>query len=312
MMKYFRGETSPEEEHRILSWVEASPENRAEFRKAHLLFDGLVLYGPKPEDMQSNADKKHWEGWRFARHTVRIAAAIVGIVGAAYFGKVYYHRLLSKQQTLISVPAGQRMQMTLADGTLVHLNAGTTLEYPVVFSRKDRRVKLTGEALFEVAHNAKHPFIVETFATDLQVLGTKFNVLADPNNEVFSTTLIEGKVKVTNRNDPAESIIMQPNDMVVLENGRLYKERVSDFADLCWTEGLIHLKKMPFDELMTIFERAFDVRIRIERTTMPQINVMSGEIRISDGVDYALHVLQLVSSEFTYTRDEKTNVIVIK
>ena len=191
LMKYFRGETSPEEEHRILSWVEASPENKAEFRKAHLLFDGLVLYGPKPEDMQSNADKKHWEGWRFARHTVRIAAAIVGIIGAAYFGKIYYHRLLSKQQTLISVPAGQRMQMTLADGTLVHLNAGTTLEYPVVFSHKDRRVKLTGEALFEVAHDAKHPFIVETFATNLQVLGTKFNILADPNNEVFSTTLIE-------------------------------------------------------------------------------------------------------------------------
>ena len=312
MMKYFRGETSPEEEHRILSWVEASPENKAEFRKAHLLFDGLVLYGPKPEDMQSNADKKHWEGWRFARHTVRIAAAIVGIIGAAYFGKIYYHRLLSKQQTLISVPAGQRMQMTLADGTLVHLNAGTTLEYPVVFSHKDRRVKLTGEALFEVAHDAKHPFIVETFATNLQVLGTKFNVLADPNNEVFSTTLIEGKVKVTNRNDPAESIIMQPNDMVVLENGRLYKERVPDFADLCWTEGLIHLKKMPFDELMAIFERAFDVRIEIEREPLPQIDVMSGEVRISDGVDYALHVLQLVSSEFTYTRDEKTNVIVIK
>ena len=312
LMKYFRGETSPEEEHRILSWVEASPENKAEFRKAHLLFDGLVLYGPKPEDMQSNADKKHWEGWRFARHTVRIAAAIVGIIGAAYFGKIYYHRLLSKQQTLISVPAGQRMQMTLADGTLVHLNAGTTLEYPVVFSHKDRRVKLTGEALFEVAHDAKHPFIVETFATNLQVLGTKFNVLADPNNEVFSTTLIEGKVKGTNRNDPAESIIMQPNDMVVLENGRLYKERVPDFADLCWTEGLIHLKKMPFDELMAIFERAFDVRIEIEREPLPQIDVMSGEVRISDGVDYALHVLQLVSSEFTYTRDEKTNVIVIK
>ena len=105
---------------------------------------------------------------------------------------------------------------------------------------------------------------------------------------------------------------MQPNDMVVLENGRLYKEHVSNFADLCWTEGLIHLKKMPFEELMSIFERAFDVQIKIERTTMPQINVMSGEIRISDGVDYALHVLQQVSSEFTYTHDEKTNVIVIR
>lgn len=312
LMKYFRGETSPEEEHRILSWVEASPENRAEFRKAHLLFDGLVLYGTKPETIRTDGDKSRRREWLLVRHLVRAAAIVIVVLGAAYFGKAYYRRSLSESETVISVPAGQRMQMTLADGTRVQLNAGTTLEYPVVFDRKARRVKLSGEAMFEVAHNADHPFIVETFATDLRVLGTKFNVLADPDNEVFSTTLIEGKVKVTNRNDPAESIIMQPNDMVVLENGRLYKERVSDFADLCWTEGLIHLKKMPFGELMAIFERAFDVRIKIERETMPQINVMNGEIRISNGVDYALHVLQLVSSEFTYTRDEKTNVIVIR
>ena len=63
---------------------------------------------------------------------------------------------------------------------------------------------------------------------------------------------------------------------------------------------------------MSTFERAFDVKIEIKRKTMPQINVMSGEIRISDGVDYALHVLQMVSTEFTYARDEKTNVIVIR
>lgn len=311
LFRYFRGEASQEEEERILSWVEASPANRAEFRKAHLLFAGLALYAPAPAS-DTASPKPRRTLLRIVRYAVRTAAAVIVMVGAAYFGRIYYHRSLSEQQTWISVPAGQRMQMALADGTLVHLNAGTTLEYPVVFSHKDRRVKLTGEALFEVAHDAKHPFIVETFATDLRVLGTKFNVLADPDNEVFSTTLIEGKVKVTNRNDPAESIIMQPNDMVVLENGRLYKKRVSDFDDLCWTEGLIHLKKMPFDELMAIFERAFDVRIKIERETMPQINVMNGEIRISDGVDYALHVLQLVSSEFTYTRDEKTNVIVIR
>lgn len=312
LMKYFRGETSPEEENRILSWVEASPENRAEFRKAHLLFDGLVLYGTKPQTEQPKVNKTQRKEWRYVRHIIQATALIVVALGAAYFGKDYYRRSLSERETVISVPAGQRMQMTLADGTRVQLNAGTTLEYPVVFDRKVRRVKLSGEAMFEVTHNVDHPFIVETFATNIEVLGTKFNVFADPDNEVFSTTLIEGKVKVSNRNDPAESIIMQPNDMVVLENGRLYKERVSDFADLCWTEGLIHLKKMPFEELMAIFERAFDVRIKIERETMPQINVMNGEIRISDGVDYALHVLQLVSSEFTYTRDEKTNVIVIR
>lgn len=311
LFRYFRGETSREEEERILSWVEASPANRAEFRKAHLLFAGLALYAPAPAS--DAAIPKHRRTLlRIARYAVRTAAAVMVMAGAAYFGKVAYHHSLTEREMSVSVPAGQRMQVTLADGTLVRLNAGTTLEYPVVFSSKSRRVRLSGEALFEVKHDSSHPFIVETFATEIQVLGTTFNVLADSEREHFSTTLVEGRVKVTSRRDPAESIILQPNDRVVLEHGRLYKERVSDFDDLCWTEGLIHLKKMPFDELMAIFERAFDVRIEIERETLPQINVMSGEVRISDGVDYALHVVQLVSTGFSYTRDEKTNVITIR
>ena len=106
--------------------------------------------------------------------------------------------------------------------------------------------------------------------------------------------------------------IRDRHDVVSLSNGRLYKERAEDFAELCWTEGLVHLKRMPFDELMAKFERAFNVEIRIECERMPQINVMSGEVRISDGVDYALQILQQVSTGFSYTRDEKTNVIVIK
>lgn len=312
LFRYFRGETTPQEEERILAWIEESDTNRREFRKAHVLFAGVALYSPTPETLQSSMPQGSRIGLRILRYTGRVAAAVVLVLGAAYFGKEYYHRSLSARETVISVPAGQRMQMTLADGTRVQLNAGTTLEYPVVFASEARRVKLSGEALFEVAHDAKHPFIVETFASDIRVLGTKFNVLADEERNSFSTTLVSGKIQVTSRIDPAESIVMQPNDLVVLENGRLYKERVPDFADLCWTEGLIHLKKMPFAELMRTFERAFDVQIRIERDPMPQIDVMSGEIRISDGVEYALHVLQRVCSEFTYTRDEKTNVIVIR
>ena len=300
LFKYFRGETTQEEERRILSWIETSPDNRKEFRKAHVLFAGLALYTPT----HKTSCQAITQG--------RVAAVVILAVGAAYFGKTYYHRSLSQQETTISVPAGQRMQMTLADGTQVQLNSGSILEYPVVFANESRRVKLSGEAMFEVAPDERHPFIVETFASDIQVLGTKFNVLADKERGRFSTTLVEGKVKVSSRINPAETFIMQPNDMVTLADGRLYKKRVSDFADLCWTEGLIHLKKMPFEELMSTFERAFDVKIEIKRKTMPQINVMSGEIRISDGVDYALHVLQMVSTEFTYARDEKTNVIVIR
>lgn len=204
------------------------------------------------------------------------------------------------------------MQITLPDGSHIHLNSGTVLQYPVVFARDARRVKLSGEAMFEVTPDARKPFIVETFASDIQVLGTRFNVLAHRAQREFSTTLISGKIKITSRMNPAETFIMYPNDNVSLMQGKLYKTNVSDLSDLCWTEGLIHLKKMPFEKMMETFERAFDVKIRIECEKMPQIKVVSGEIRISDGVDYALHVLQQVSTKFTYVRDDKTNVIVIK
>lgn len=308
LFKYFREETTKQEEERVLEWVERSPENRKEFSDAHVLFAGMALYAPmKAERPQHNRIFR-----RITRYAAQIAAAVALVAGAMYVSKTFYQDSLSEQEIAVSVPAGQRMQITLPDGSHIHLNSGTILQYPVVFARDSRRVKLSGEALFEVVHDAKKPFIVETFASNIQVLGTKFNVLANEARSEFSTTLITGKIKVTNRENPAEAFIMYPSDNVSLIRGKLYKTNVSDFSDLCWTEGLIHLKKMPFEKMMETFERAFDVKIKIECENMPQIKVVSGEIRISDGVDYALHVLQQVSTKFTYARDDKTNVIVIK
>lgn len=308
LFKYFRGETTKQEEERVLEWVERSPENRKEFSDAHVLFAGMALYAPmKAERPQHNRIFR-----RITRYAAQIAAAVALVAGAMYVSKTFYQNSLSEQEIAVSVPAGQRMQITLPDGSHIHLNSGTVLQYPVVFARDSRRVKLSGEALFEVVHDAKKPFIVETFASNIQVLGTKFNVLANEARSEFSTTLITGKIKVTNRENPAEAFIMYPSDNVSLIQGKLYKTNVSDFSDLCWTEGLIHLKKMSFEKMMETFERAFDVKIKIECENMPQIKVVSGEIRISDGVDYALHVLQQVSTKFTYARDDKTNVIVIK
>lgn len=308
LFKYFRGETSQREEERILTWVERSPENRKEFSDAHVLYAGLALYAP----MKTERRRYHRISRRIARYTAQIAAAVALVIGTAYLARTFYRDSLSEQQIAICVPAGQRMQITLPDGSHIRLNSGTVLEYPVVFARNSRRVKLSGEALFEVAPDAKKPFVVETFASDIQVLGTKFNVLADEARSEFSTTLITGRIKVTDRTDPAETFVLSPHDKVSLIHGKLRKTSVPDFSDLCWTEGLIHLKKMPFEKMMATFERAFDVKIRIECEQMPQIKVVSGEIRISDGVDYAFHVLQQVSTDFTYVRNDKTNVIVIK
>lgn len=308
LFKYFRGETTEQEENRILAWVESDSENRKEFAKAHTLYAGLALYAP----MNTGRLRINRIFRLIARYTAQIAAAVALVIGTVYISGIIYQDSLSRQEIAITVPTGQRMQITLPDGSRIHLNSGTVLQYPTVFARNSRRVKLSGEAMFEVKPDARKPFIVETFASDIQVLGTKFDVLADKARDEFSATLINGKIKITSRMNPAETFIMYPNDNVSLRQGKLYKTNVSDFSDLCWTEGLIHLKKIPFEKMMATFERAFDVKIKIEREEMPQIKVVSGEIRISDGVDYAFHVLQQVSTKFTYVRDDKTNEIIIK
>ena len=310
LFKYFKGEATPDEQERILEWIAESPAHKEDFKVYHLMFDGIALYGDKSQIIALQP-KSRMIMQRVIRYSVGVAAAAMLIAGSYYASRIQYAGSLSKQYTTISVPAGQQMRMSLADGSQVQLNSGATIEYPVVFSNKSRIVKLSGEAMFNVEHDAKRPFIVETFATKIQVHGTKFNVLADKSRNYFSTTLVEEAIQVTNNSNPQETLFMKPYDVVVLADGQLYKKHTDNLRDLGWAEGLIHIKKMPFDELMATFERVFDVKIIIKREKLPEINVKNGEIRISDGVEYALHVLQQIS-DFTYERDLTSNVIVIK
>ncbi len=308
LFRYFQGNTTYAEEDRILCWVESNPENRKEFDRAHILFAGMALYAELPEAVHKSAF-----GNRRSRNLLRwslgAAAVVIALVSGYVGSRISLDALSGQMNTIASV--GQQMMLTLPDGTKVQLNSGSSLEYPQVFDGKTRNVRLVGEALFDVTHNPEKPFIVETFASDIQVLGTNFNVIADKERNMFSATLISGSVKVTSRINPQESLIMLPNDVVMLVGDRLQKKQTDNFDDLCWTRGSIHIKKMPFDELMATFERAFNVKIIIEREQLPEINVISGQVRISDGVENALHILQQVS-DFTYERDPKTNVIVIK
>lgn len=85
----------------------------------------------------------------------------------------------------MQAPNGQRLKLTLPDGTGVQLNSGSVIEYPSVFGKDVRRIRLSGEAMFDVTHNEEQPFVVETFASDIRVLGTRFNVVANENASDF-------------------------------------------------------------------------------------------------------------------------------
>jgi transmembrane sensor len=125
-----------------------------------------------------------------------VAASIALLLGNIMdcMGSFRKIKILQHNQTVI-VPAGQRVQLVLADGTKVWLNSKTTFTYPAALSAdKNREVTLNGEAYFEVKKDAEHPFLVKTNTYDIQVFGTTFNVYAYDNADYFETSLINGSV----------------------------------------------------------------------------------------------------------------------
>lgn len=305
LRRYLYGEADEKEQQKVLDWFDADPENHiAKLNHLHYSYLAEEKYGmPSPN--------RKGVLWRLGRYGAAAAAAIGLLFGVWHLSDRHAYREMSARPISLETPAGQRITMQLPDGTHVQLNAGTKLEYPQVFAKGMRRVKLSGEAMFEVSHDARRPFVVETFASEIEVLGTRFNVLSDEQNARFSTTLVEGSVQVRSLLDRSQVLTMQPNEMVELVGGKLCKTTTQDFRDLCWTEGLIHIKRMPFDELMQRFETAYSIKITIDRNTLPKIDLQSGKVRISDGIDYAMHVLQQVA-DFTYSHDEDANEIVIR
>ena len=304
---YFKGETSVDEEKRILNWVDESEENRKTLQKERMLFD-IALFTDSKRKMREKAGA----GARIIpmlRWSARIAAAVIVAVSCGFLINEYRYDKLAQLQT-VTVPAGQRAQITLADGTKVWLNSESTLSYRSDFGRRDRDVELDGEAYFEVTHNEDKPFVVQTNKCNVEVLGTKFNVEAYSDSEDFCTSLMEGSVRVSDKRNPSETLVLAPNQQVSLINGHLQSKSIADFDPFRWKEGLICFKDMNFKELMSRFEKCYGIHVIIENPKLTDY-ICSGKFRISDGIDKALHILQK-DAKYTFERNKDESVIYIK
>lgn len=210
----------------------------------------------------------------------------------------------------ITVPAGQRINIDLPDGSNVWLNANTTIEFPLSFTKENRTLFLDGEAFFDVKRDEKHPFIVHTDRYDIKVLGTKFNIESYSDSENFETTLINGKVSLTAHSNTDKEIILLPNQKAHLQNGILNIENVDDFTQYRWIEGLICFKNAAFQSIMKKFEKYYEIKIIINNKKVSQ-HIFTGKFRQADGVEYALRVLQKDIS-FKFRRDLNKPIIYIE
>ena len=309
LYRYVACQASPEEETAVLTWLEADPAHESELAKVQRQHDLVALSAPVINELYAK-DRRRRFGSVLRRWSATAAAVVLLAFGGYYFHAARDFSRQGERLLSVSVPYGQRVSLTLQDGTSVWLNAGTTLRYPALFTGRERRVEIEGEARFEVVHDAKHPFIVRTYACDVEVLGTKFDVMAEEREGLFSAALLRGSVKVTNRLTPGEQFVLKPNEEVRLAGRRLNLNAIGSMDDYLWTEGMISIKGLSFGELMHKFEKSFGVKIRIDRARMPEVDYNHGKIRISDGIEHALRILQR-SCSFHYAYDQETSTITI-
>ncbi|GAA4235667.1 hypothetical protein GCM10022291_18200 [Postechiella marina] len=166
----------------------------------------------------------------------------------------------------LTVPNGKRFDVVLSDNTHVYLNAGTTLKYPVKFIKGDNReVFLTGEALFEVAKDTNHPFIVNTNDINVRVLGTTFNVSSYPEELTTKTVLVEGSVRLHKEDDynKDNSTLLKPGQLALANRkaNNLIIENVDVSLYTSWINGTLSFKHEPFKNIIKKLERQFNVVI---------------------------------------------------
>ncbi|RKR85101.1 FecR family protein [Mucilaginibacter gracilis] len=164
---------------------------------------------------------------------------------------------------LIKTPKGGKWDVTLSDGTKVWLNASSSIKYPSAFMGNERKVEITGEAYFEVAHNAAKPFRVIAGGQTVEVLGTHFNINAYNDEEAVKTTLLQGKVKITNGGRMA---ILMPGQQAATRfsnNSILVKEADTELA-VAWHNGYFQFEQSDIHNVMKQLSRWYDVDVKFD------------------------------------------------
>jgi len=195
----------------------------------------------------------------------------------------------------LSTPTGGQYNIVLADGTKVFLNTVSSIKYPTQFNEDKRIVELEGEAYFEVAKDKNKPFIVKSGNQSIEVLGTHFNVHAYDNESVTKTTLLEGSVAVSYKNQ--KSILKPGQQSNVSENFNKIKIREVDTeATIAWKNGRFKFDNADLKSVMKQLERWYGIKVEY-RGDVSDVRFNGGTF-MNKNLSEVLKVLELSNIKF--------------
>ncbi len=218
------------------------------------------------------------------------------------------------QYTEVNVPLGQMTDITLSDGSRVWLNSGTTMRYPSNFGKNNRSISLEGEAFFKVKHE-KIPFKVKLKNSEVEVLGTAFNVVSFRNEGFSQVTLVNGSVKMNTLNGK-EITQIKPSQQITLSNDlkNITLKTVNTVFYKSWTEGKIVFREERMADIIPRLERWYNVDIQYSEAEIGELR-FSGTVlknKPFDQIVKAFESLLPIKIDYRYKLENKDVIIISK
>ena len=226
-------------------------------------------------------------------------------------GQLSYNQGASKTNlsamNMVTTPRGGQYQIVLPDGTRAWLNASSSLQFPIAFTGKERVVRLTGEAYFEVAKNKQMPFKVIMNGVKVEVLGTHFNVMSYADEPAIKTTLLEGAVKMTNNEN--QPVLLKPGQQASYSpsDGRMQVKTVNIDNVISWQKGYYVFKAESIKSIMRNISRWYDVEMEYKGNL--EGKVFSGKISRYKNISELLKLLELTEDVHFEIKERRVTVM---
>ncbi|MEN6569545.1 MAG: FecR family protein [Rikenellaceae bacterium] len=260
LLKFIEGKASPKEQREIVEWIEQNEENKKIFAQLKNLSvaSEILSEEQRERDLIQRQRLRMIYSW-----SLKIASILIIAFSCFYFGKKHEYtnwiETSELKNSVISVPLGESVCLTLPDGSTVSLNSGSTLKYTGLYGINEREVYLDGEGYFKIKKGEKK-FIVKTDIINVEVVGTEFNLSAYNEDRQISTSLFSGKVEIKNLTK-SEDIILEPNYCYTFD--KITKKTIikNITRRQTWTENYFVAESDDIISFVKKIERKYKVKI---------------------------------------------------
>lgn len=303
---YLSGEATQAEKDELNQRMEESPANRRLFEqtqkvweKSHSYFSASDITSDREKikdriikELSKPAKTVNLYTWIYRVAAILALPLMLGI--GWYLGAAPGH--IETTMNEVTAPKGQIAKCVLADGTVIWLNAGTTIKYDTSLKMKKsktREVHLDGEAHFQVSKNTGTPFIVTTERTQIKVLGTVFNLKAYSGENKVEATLEEGSVEFTLNKNTTKPVILKPGEQIVyhISEGMLTVGKVETYLFTAWKDGKFVFKDADLGTIILELEKLYDVRIHLQNDSLRKLH-FRGMFEYDQNIFSALETLE--------------------